>query len=706
MKLFQSRMTKRYVITVLVVILFLLTSLYLIAVNVMNKSVRQQMEYRDELIGKALGTQIEIVFQHAIDDMRQVLPVVDMLDSGTKSPYEIEIEKIISQNALYLFIEVYEENEQRLRIPDISFSHSVQVAPILKRLSWSQTSYVSNMITLPDGRKTVAIAYPAVNEHGDYKGAVIAYLNLSILSSHLDKFVIGNDGMNAVLDRTGTIIAHTDKQYIGTSIQHHEVGRYLEKERFGLWDGIIFDENMVISYRPLLLGNIGLIVGETIHQALAPARSVTLLLLQGFIIVSLIALGLALFSASRVVRPLMMLIKQVREYKEGRRKVFHSIRTNDEMEDLSLVLSEMATDLREKERNLFYILESIPYGVITTDQDGRIMTFNKGAEKLMLYKREEVIGKLIFQLPIKHDIQEFVVLRTLQEGKAFEEVESYIVDKEKKIHDVCIYASLFKGEQNEHIGSLLVIRDVSEIKKLEEYVKQSERLASLGQLTAGIAHEIKNPLSIIQVAAETIRLQLDDEMEEKEIMEELTDDILVSSDRMNKLLTDFLKLAKNDVHKEETLTDLIPMTDEMLHLLRRKFSDYNVKVTTNYETKAAFVLGDKHKLAQVLLNVLLNSVQAMPHGGTIQVVLTEESSFWKLSVSDTGEGIPQSKLKWIFNPFYSTKSDGTGLGLSIAHEIIAHHGGKIWAESTGEEGTTIHIQLPKGEEDEKEHLVC
>ena len=93
MKLFQSRLTKRYVITVLVVILFLLTSLYLIAVNVMNKSVRQQMEYRDELIGKALGTQIEIVFQHAINDMRQVLPVVDMLDSRTKSPYETEIEK-------------------------------------------------------------------------------------------------------------------------------------------------------------------------------------------------------------------------------------------------------------------------------------------------------------------------------------------------------------------------------------------------------------------------------------------------------------------------------------------------------------------------------------------------------------------------------------------------------------------------------------
>jgi PAS domain S-box-containing protein len=706
MKLVHSRLTKRYVITVLVVILFVLTSLYFVAVNVMNKSVRQQMEYRDGLIAKTLGAQIEVILHHAIADMRQVSPVVNELGSRVKSSYETEIETIISQNALYLFIEVYKGHEQMLRIPDISFSHPVRAERILHRLSWSQTSYISNMITLPDGRKTVAIAYPAFDEQERYAGTIIAYLNLSILSNQLDKFVIGHEGMNAVLDRNGTIIAHTDKQYIGTSIEQHEVGFHLKKERFGLWDGVIFDENMVVSYRPLLLGSMGLIVGETLHQALAPARSVTLLLFQGFIIVAVIALGLAIFSSWRVIRPVMLLIQQVKEYKEGRRKVFDSIQTNDEMEDLSFVLSDMATDLREKERNLFYILESIPYGVITTDQDGRIMTFNKGAETLMGYTREEVVGKLIFQLPIKHDIQEFIVLRTLKEGKAFEEAESYIVDKEKNIHDVRIYASLFKGEQNEHIGSLLVIRDVSEIKKLEEYVKQSERLASIGQLTAGIAHEIKNPLSIIQAAAETIRLQLDDEMEEKEIVEELTNDILVSSERMNKLLTDFLKFAKHDVNQAKTPTDLILLTEELLHLLRRKCSEYNVKVTSCYEAEEAFVLGDKHQLTQVLLNVLLNSLQAMKSGGAVHIELTGEAACWNLIVFDTGEGIAQSKLKWIFNPFYSTKSDGTGLGLSIAHEIITQHGGKIWADSKTGEGTAIHIQLPKGEKHEKESLVC
>ncbi|HZG72529.1 MAG TPA: ATP-binding protein, partial [Chondromyces sp.] len=255
------------------------------------------------------------------------------------------------------------------------------------------------------------------------------------------------------------------------------------------------------------------------------------------------------------------------------------------------------------------------------------------------------------------------------------------------------YSSMFKGGQN----ALLVIRDVSEIKKLEEYLKQSERLASLGQLTAGIAHEIKNPLSIIQVAAETIRLEVGDQFQDNEIINELTEDILISSDRMNKLLTDFLKLTKNEPHHAHAMTDMILITDELLNLLRKKFSDYNISVTTDYQVHQAPILGDRHKLTQLLLNILLNSLQAMKDCGRIHIRLIDEIDNWQLSIADTGEGIPEEKLKWVFNPFYSTKPEGTGLGLSIAHEIVMQHGGKIWAESLMGEGTTIHIQLPKGE---------
>lgn len=707
MKVFQSKLMKRYVAIVLVVILFVLASLYMIAVNVINGSVRSQMEYRDELIAKTLGNQVENIFENSVSDMRQISPIVTNFDNDAENAYRVEMETILSHDPLYLFIEVYKEDQLALRLPDVPFSYFVENGSIIKRLSWSQTSYISNMIELPDGRKTIAIAYPSINDQGEFVGSVVAYLNLQVLSDHLQRFAIGKEGVNAMIDRNGTIIAHTEQSYIGKSIQDHEVGIHLQKEDFDIWNGEIFSKEMVIAYRPILLGDISLIVGEPIQQALKPARLVEFLLFQGFSIVFIIAIGLAMFSASRVIRPVTTLIKHVQEYKEGKRNAFVKVKTNDEIEDLSIVLSEMATELREKERSMFYILESIPYCVITTDKDGRIMTFNKGAEDLMLYRREEVLNQLIFNLPIKHDIQEFVLLKTFNAGKSFEEVESYIIDKEKGFHDVRIYASLLKGEQDEYIGSILVIRDVSDVKKLEEYLKQSERLASLGELTAGIAHEIKNPLSIIQVAAETIRLQIEDEFEESEVIDELTGDILTASDRMNKLLTDFLKLTKDDEYNKHVLTDLVVITNELLNLLRRKFNDANIMVTTEYNFSKAPVLGDRHKLTQLLLNIFLNSIQAIKDEGNIHISLNEKGAYWKLSISDTGEGIKEDKLNWVFNPFYSTKPEGTGLGLSIAHEIIAQHGGEIWAESVDSQGTTIHIEILKYEENQyEEHSVC
>ena len=701
MKVFKSRLTKRFVITVILVVLFVLTSLYFVTVYVMNDSVRSQIEYRDELIAKTLGAQIETIIENAVDDMRQVSLIGDQ-DNAAEERYQVEIEKLISQDPLYLFIEVYDEDNQQLRTPDIPFSTAVDNQAVLDRLKWSKTKYISDMITLPDGRNTIAIAYPSLDREGDYTGAVIAYINLNILSDYLQKFSIGEEGLNAIVDRNGWILAHTDKEYIGTSIRKHEIGTYLKKERFGVWNGTIFEDSMYVSYRPLLLGDVGLIVSETIEQAMTPARKVALILLQGFLIVLALALILSTLGASRIVRPVTLLTKQVKEYKENKRDSFSDVHTNDEVEELSLVLSEMASSLQEKERSLFYILESIPYCVITTDKDGRIMTFNKGAENLTLYKREEVIGELIFDLPIKKNIREFILLKTLQEGKAFEEVESYIVDKNKQIHDVRIYSSMFTGKENEYIGSILVIRDVSELKKLEEYLKQSERLASLGQLTAGIAHEIKNPLSIIQAAGEAIQLELEDEEEiDNKMIQELTGDVLETSERMNKLLTDFLKLTKdNDYSQTEYTVDIIQITDELVQLLRKKMNDHDVSVHCEYRTDEALVIGNKYKFSQALLNILLNSIQAMPDGGTIEVTVEDVESDWVLHISDTGDGIPESQMKWIFNPLYSTKPEGTGLGLSISHEIITQNGGKLWAESEVATGTTFSIQLPKAESSE------
>ncbi|MFC4766259.1 ATP-binding protein [Effusibacillus consociatus] len=662
----------------------------------MNSSFREQIEYRDDLIARTLSKRIDNMIQSMVNDTRVISAYVLKESETDRKFYLSEMERIAAQQPLYLSIQTFNEGGKLLtKIPDVVSPEPFSFDHIRTYISWSKTYYISDMITLLDGRKTFAITYPAIDDNGVYKGGVIAFVNLNVLSDYLKELKIRELGVNAIIDRQGSIIGHSNVELINSSLKDHPIGNYLQKERYGMWEGQLFNEKMIVAYRPLSKGGFGLIMGEPTEQAMKSSRQVTTLLLQGFIIVLLIAVALTVFGTSRVVKPILRLIKQVKEYNQNKRRNFDPIQTRDEIEELSRTMGQMAAELRDKERRLFYTLESIPYCVITTDKDGRITSFNRGAEELTLFKREEVIGKSIIDLPFKENKEEFVSWKTLQEGKEFDEVESYIFDKDKKKHEVRIYSSLFRGEDHQLIGAILVIRDVSEVKKLEEYLRQSERLASLGQLTAGIAHEIKNPLSIIQAAAEAILLELKELKVESGFVSELIHDILETSDRMDELLADFLKLSKGEENDTKEVTNVVAILDELLHHLRKKITDQEITVSRHYEVKKAFVYANKNRLTQVFLNILLNGIQAMEQGGILSIRVKGNERNWEVEIEDTGKGIAPTKLQWIFNPFFSTKREGTGLGLSIAYEIIMQHDGKIWATSTETVGTILFVQLPK-----------
>jgi PAS domain S-box-containing protein len=699
MNVLSSKLTKRYLLITLVVIFFALSSIYWLTIQVMNSSIEEQIEYRDDLIAINIGKRIDFMIRKMINDTRIASEYIIKDSKKDQRFYLAEIERMVSYDPLYLFIQVFDdEGNVQLTVPDISFAQMLSLNDIQNRLAWSKTYYVSNIVTLQDGRKTIAVAYPAIDEFGEYQGGTIAFINLNTLSDYLNDLKIGDQGINAVMNREGVIIGHSNTEYIGASLHNHVLRNYLYKERYGTWKGVLFDQNMMVSYKPLSFGGLGLIVGEPVEQVIASSREVKQLMFRGFLVVLFIAITLTFLGTSRVVKPILELIKQTREYKENKRTKFDKINTKDEIEDLSMTMGQMAKELTDKERRLFYILESIPYCVITTDKDGKITTFNKGAEELTLFKREEVIGQYIIDLPLKENKKEFMSWKTLQEGKAFDEVESYIIDKNKKKHDVRLYSSLFRRDDHELVGAIIVIRDVSEIKKLEEYIKQSERLASLGQLTAGIAHEIKNPLSIIQAAAEAIHLELKESQVEKNFVHELTDDILESSDRMNDLLIDFLKLSKGEDDGTKDVNNLVNILDELIHLLRKKLNDHEITIHRSYEVDEALVYANKNRVTQVFLNILINSIQAMEQKGRLYVSVTGKKDDWEVKIEDTGKGIPPSKIKWVFNPFFSTKREGTGLGLSISHEIISEHNGKIWADSKEGQGTILFVQIPKYQE--------
>lgn len=697
----QSTLTKRFLVRTLIIVFLSLSSIYIVTIYVMDSSMQEQIQYRDDLISRTLSKRISFVFTAMENDLRLVSPYVLKDSEQGKTFYSKEMQRMVVHEPLYLFIQAFDEKGNPLtRVPDVKFPKPLNLVDIQYQLSWRKTSYISNMMTLPDGRKTIVIAYPALDENGEYHGGVIGFINLNTLSEYLDDLKIGQKGMNAVTDRDLSIIAHSNENFVSTSLRGNELGEDLQKERYGTWQGYLFHEQMIVAYRPLSVGGLGLIVGEPLMQAMSSARKVTGLLFQGFLFVLLVSMCLSVYGTSRVVKPILELIRQAKEYKENKRKRFDPLHTKDELEDLFLTLEQMAKELTHKERKLFYILESIPYGVITMDPEGRIMTFNRGAEKLTQYQREEAIGNFIFDLPLKEEKEQFLSWITLKEGRSFEEVESYIYDKNQRKRDVRLYSSLFFGEDQRLMGIILVMRDVSEIKKLEAYIQQRERLASLGQLTAGIAHEIKNPLSIIQAAAEAIGLEVSEAQAENPLITELTSDILESADRMNFLLTDFLKLSKGDAEDSvKSRINLAHIVNELLHLLRKNMTDQKIRICREFLTQEAFIEGNKNRITQVFLNILLNSIQAMEEGGVLCVRIKDLELDWEVEIEDTGKGIPATKLQWIFNPFYSTKREGTGLGLSIAHEIVVKHGGKLWAASREGAGTTLFVQLPKTKEE-------
>jgi len=286
----------------------------------------------------------------------------------------------------------------------------------------------------------------------------------------------------------------------------------------------------------------------------------------------------------------------------------------------------------------------------------------------------------------------------LQEGKKFNEIENDIFDKQGDKHVVRIYSALFYDEEQQNIGAIHILRDVSEVKKLEEYLKQSERLASLGQLTAGIAHEIKNPLSIIIAASDAIELELKEEKIDTQYIEEMINDIIETSDRMNHLLTDFLKMSKGTNEDNKSTVDLNSLINELLSLLGKKLDENQITVHLDYSEKRVDVLASENQLNQVFLNIILNSIQAMENGGVLTITIKESNSDWQIEIKDNGKGIQESDINWIFSPFYTTKKEGTGLGLSIAYEIITRHDGKIEAESSVDKGTTVSVSLPKQRE--------
>lgn len=340
------------------------------------------------------------------------------------------------------------------------------------------------------------------------------------------------------------------------------------------------------------------------------------------------------------------------------------------------------TDLENFTQN---ILDSITNVLIAVDKDLKIQLINKEG-RLLLNLDETCIGKGLDILFVEYDKIEKILKDVLTFDKKVN-----IVTKCNSKDKTNIYVKLFAYPLHNILdkveGVVIVLEDISEIRKLENQVRRAEKLSAVGQLASGIAHEIRNPLGIIKTISQTIIKDIKDD-EIKEGLQIIVHEV----DRANTVIKGLLDFAKPNINQTK-IQSVDKLIKEVIMLTKKYAQQHGVKIIyTSKEDKE--ILMDSEKIKQAFVNIIFNSVQAMPEGGYLSISLNIKDDWVKISFEDNGIGIQRNELEKIFEPFYTTKNTGTGLGLAITHRIIDEHDGYIEASSKLGVGTKFDIFLP------------
>jgi two-component system sensor histidine kinase HydH len=320
------------------------------------------------------------------------------------------------------------------------------------------------------------------------------------------------------------------------------------------------------------------------------------------------------------------------------------------------------------------VVANMANGLISIDSEGKIVSFNLLALELLGIAESEVQG---MDLRTLIDFELSGIQSTLVECIPVLDFEIYHRRKAGEMIPLALSATPIKDEMGGCDGSVIVLRDLREIKFLQEKVKRSEKLAAIGELAAGVAHEIRNPLSSIRGFAQFLRHSLKDKPQEREYAETMVTEV----DRINRVVTDLLTFAR-PMTVEKSPTDITELIEHSVRLVEADALSREVNIRMNISDLTKLPL-DANQITQALLNLLLNALQAILPKGNIEIGAELDASdsrlhFW---VKDDGPGIPDTQIEKIFEPFYTTHEKGTGLGLAIVHKIAENHNGEIRVDS-------------------------
>jgi two-component system sensor histidine kinase HydH len=336
------------------------------------------------------------------------------------------------------------------------------------------------------------------------------------------------------------------------------------------------------------------------------------------------------------------------------------------------------------------VLEAMHSAVVAVDEEGKIVMLNRLAEDLFGISRDHAINRDYNSI---FPDDPCLLNQTLQSKRTTRDVETGYRTLSGEDKALLIGTSCLFDEEKKLKGAVAVIHDVTDLKKYEEEAKRAERLSALGNLAAGVAHEIRNPLNAISITTQRLKSEFVPQ-KDKEEYKAFTHIILDEIKRLDDIINQFLSLAKAQ-KLNLVSTDMNRFINEVTNLAEVEAKDKNIRVIKRID-KLPEIKINPDELKKAILNIMLNGIQAMPSSGELRI-----SSYFDdtqrniiIRIEDSGGGIPKENLSKIFQPYFSTKEKGTGLGLSIAYRIISDHKGKIEVESESGKGATFTIKLP------------
>jgi len=342
-------------------------------------------------------------------------------------------------------------------------------------------------------------------------------------------------------------------------------------------------------------------------------------------------------------------------------------------------------------RNYFVkeILDCIDQGILLIGIQGKVLAYNKSAETILGKPASHILSHDFWE-NFQDDFFGFSMRETLQKKEDLSAFDIAFTLPHNPNGELEISAHFMQNPEGDGEGLLVAIRDITEMRHLQLLANRADRMKELGEATAHVAHEIRNPLGGIKGFASLLQQDLNKKPE----LQQIATHIVEGTDNLNRLVSQILHYAR-PVHPHLEKTDLISLLHEMKDyvLAEDALQKQKIAIEIHSPVKELFLSLDPTLFKSAILNLLVNATQAMPNGGKITLVVQQKHGRIILTISDTGIGIPEELIKKIFSPFFTTKPDGNGLGLDEVQKIIQAHDGTIDVSSKTGQGTAFTIKL-------------